>query len=244
MNTHEFFNAVYHQTEENERLEEYKKGLPIGKDEGGNILLAQKREKALMIRNTCVTGAEKTEFIRRLVITLSCLYERDQACFFVLSPRVEYGELLRLNSVDITVPYLRSKEDLEKSVETLKELLCIRQTGGGHPHFFLILDGLEELADTHENGELEEYRKIYELLLRKADIDVVTGVDLAKSIFAGYPSTFVGVGNCLVTTHESGKADVTYVEDDSTLSLPVLVEYPDEPTVMDSIVLLNTLSGN
>ena len=60
MNTHEFFNAVYHQTEENERLEEYKKGLPIGKDEGGNILLAQKREKALMIRNTCVTGAEKS----------------------------------------------------------------------------------------------------------------------------------------------------------------------------------------
>lgn len=244
MNTHEFINAIYHQTEENEKLEEYKKGLPIGKDEEGNILLAQKREKSLMIRNTCVTGLKRTEFIRRLVITLSCLYEKDQACFFVLSPRVEYGELLRLNSVDITVPYLRGKEDLQKCVETLKELLRIRSTGSGHPHFFLILDGLEELSDVCENGELEEYRKIYELLMRKAEMDVITGVDLTKSIFAGYPSTFVGVGNCLVTTQESGKADVTYVEDDSTLSLPALVAYPDEPTVMDSIVLLNTLSGN
>lgn len=177
MNTHEFINAIYHQTEENEKLEEYKKGLPIGKDEEGNILLAQKREKSLMIRNTCVTGLKRTEFIRRLVITLSCLYEKDQACFFVLSPRVEYGELLRLNSVDITVPYLRGKEDLQKCVETLKELLRIRSTGSGHPHCFLILDGLEELSDVCENGELEEYRKIYELLMRKAEMDVITGVD-------------------------------------------------------------------
>lgn len=244
MNTHEFINAVYRQTEENEKLEEYKRGLPIGKGEQGEILLAQKREKVLMIRNTCVTGGKRTEFIRRLVITLSCLYEKNQACFFVLSPRLEYGELLRLNSVDITVPYLRGKEDLTKSVDTLKELLQIRSTGGGHPHLFLILDGLEELSDANENGELEEYRKIYELLMRKADIDVITGVDLAKSIFAGYPSTFVGIGNCLVTTSESGRADVTYVSDDSTLSLPVVAEYPDQPTVMDSIVLLNTLSGN
>ena len=244
MTTQEFIEAVFRETEGNEKLEEYKKGLPIGRDENGNILLAQKRDKTLTVRNTCATGAGKTDFIRRLIITLSCLYEKDQACFFVLSPKTEYGELLRLHSADVTVPYIRNKEDINKVVETLKELMRMRELGAGHPRLFLVLDGLEELPDAKQNGELEEYRVIIELLMRKNGVDIITGVDLGKSIFAGYPGAFLGIGNCLVTTREEGQADVTYVGDDSSLTLPVPMTYPCEPSVLDSIIFLNQVPSN
>jgi hypothetical protein len=244
MNTQEFMKALFLETEGNEKLEEYKKGLPIGRDENGNILLAQKRDKTLTVRNTCATGAGRTDFIRRLIITLSCLYEKDQACFFVLSPKTEYGELLRLHSADVTVPYIRNKEDIDKAVETLKELMRMRELGTGHPRLFLVLDGLEELPDAKKNGELEEYRAIYELLMRKNGVELITGVDLGKSIFAGYPGAFLGIGNCLVTTREEGQADVTYVGDDSSLTLPVPMTYPCEPSVLDSIIFLNQVPSN
>ncbi len=242
MTTNEFMNAVYRETEGNGKLAEYKEGLPIGKNELGEIMLAQKREKPLTVRNTCATGEKRTEFLRRTVITLSCLYEKDQACFFVLSPRGEYGELLRLHSADVTAPYIRNKEDLNKAMDTLQELLRIRAGGAGNSRLFVLLDGLEELPDLHDGGDLEVYCKIYELCMRKPGIDFLTGVDLTKSIFAGFPGTFLGIGNCLVTTQESGRADVTYVTEDSSLTLPVLMTYPREPSVMDSIVFLNTLS--
>lgn len=244
MNTQEFIQTVIRQAEKEERWEEYQKGLPIGKDENGNILFAQKREKPLTVRNTCVTGAERTDFIRRFVITLSCLYEKDQACFFVLSPKTEYGDLLRLHSADVTVPYIRNKDDLEKAVDTLRELMRIRTMGAGHPRLFLILDGLDELSDSNKNGELEEYRSINEFLARKNGVDIITGVDLAKSIFAGYPGAFLGIGNCLVTTRAEGKADVTYVGDDSSLTLPIPMVYPCEPSVLDTIVFLNQVPSN
>ncbi len=240
MNTHEYISAICFDIKENEKLESYKKGLPIGKDERGEIALAQKREKMLTVRNTCVTGAKRTEFIRRMALTWPSLYDREQAFVFVVSPKQEYGELLRFHSIDATVPYVRNKEDLQKATDTLKELLQIRSANSRNARLFLILDGLEEIADLDGNGDLEEYRKIYELVMRKPDIDIITGVDLAKSIFAGYPGTFVGIGNCLVTTRESGKADVTYVGEDSTLSLPAPITYPNEPSVKESIVLLNT----
>ena len=244
MTTQEFMETLFRQAEGNEKLEEYKKGLPIGRDENGNILLAQKREKTLTVRNTCATGAGRTDFIRRLIITLSCLYEKDQACFFVLSPKTEYGELLRLHSADVTVPYIRNKEDIGKAVETLKELLRMRELGTGHPYLFLVLDGLEELPDAKQNGELEEYRAINELLMRKNGVELITGVDLGKSIFAGFPGAFLGIGNCLITTREEGQADVTYVGDDSSLTLPVPMTYPCEPSVLDSIIFLNQVPSN
>ena len=238
MRTEAFIEAVC-KNEKGERFEELRKGLPIGKDENGEILLAQKREKPLTVRNTCVTGAGRTDFIRRLVVILSCLYDKEQASFFVLSPYVEYGELLRLNSVDVTVPYIRNKEDINGAIETLKELVRIRSMGAGHPRLFLIMDGLEELPDSKKSGELEEYRAIMELLTRKKDIEIITGVDLGKSIFAGFPGAFLGIGNCLITTREKGEADVTYVGEDSSLTLPVPMTYPCEPSVLESITFLN-----
>ena len=128
MRTEELIRKISQESKDNARFEELKTGLPLGDDMGGNVVLAQKRGKPMTVRNTCVTGKGKTSFIRRLLITLSCLYDRDEACFFVISPHVEYGELLRLSAGDFTVPYIRSREDVELAKRTLKELLRIRES--------------------------------------------------------------------------------------------------------------------
>ena len=244
MRTEELIRKISQESKDNARFEELKTGLPLGEDMGGNVVLAQKRVKPMTVRNTCVTGKGKTSFIRRLLITLSCLYDRDEACFFVISPHVEYGELLRLSAGDFTVPYIKSREDVELAKRTLKELVRIRESNVGCPRLFLVLDGLDELSDCNKSGNLEEYSSIFELFMRMSDVDVICGADLAKSIFAGFPGTFLGAGNCLVTTGEEGKADVTYVGDDTSLSLPLPIVYPSEPTVMESIIYLNALPAN
>ncbi len=241
MRTEEFISAVSQSSKENEEFDKIRKGLPLGEDMSGHILLAQKREKPLTVRNTCVTGVGRTNFIRRLLITVSCLYEKGEACFFILSPRAEYGELLRLRSADITAPYINGKADLDQAVATLKELILMREAGKGYPRLFLVLDGLDELPECNQNGDFEEYRTLFELLMRKPDIDIICGLDLMKSIFAGYPGAFLGVGNCLITTREEGKADVTYVGDDGSLSMPQPIYYPNEPSVMESVIYLNAL---
>ena len=244
MRTEEFIQAVSEQSKENERFEQLKTGLPLGKDMGGNIVLAQKRLKPLTVRNTCVTGVGRSNFLRRFLITLSCLYDRDEASFFVLSPHTDYGELLRLGSADFTVPYVRNKSDILLATETLKELLRMREDGKEYPRLFLVLDGLDELPDCNKNSDFEEYRNLFDLLMRKPNVDVICGVDLGRSIFSGYPGAFLGIGNCLVTTRESGKADVTYVNDDSSLTLPMPIVYPSSPTVMESIIYLNALPAD
>ena len=241
MRTEELIKAISGQSTDNDRFEELKSGMPIGQDMSGNLVLAQKRVKPFTVRNTCVTGVGKTNFIRRMLITLSCLYEREEASFFVLSTSTDYGELIRLSSADFTVPYMRTKEDLTQAVSTLKELIRMREYGKGYPHLFVVMDGLDELPDCNKNGDLEEYRDVFELLMRKPDVDIICGADLGKSIFAGFPGAFLGIGNCLVTTRESGKADVTYVNDDATLSLPIPGHYPSEPSVMETIIYLNAL---
>lgn len=244
MRTEELIKAISEQSKDNDRFEELKMGMPIGEDMSGNLVLAQKKVKPLTIRNTCVTGGGKANFIRRMLITLSCLYDREEASFFVLSTNNEYGELLRLVSADFTVPYLREKADLAQAIETLKELMRMREYGKGYPRLFVVLDGLDELPDCNKNGDLEEYRDIFEILMRKPDVDVICGADLGKSIFSGYPGAFLGIGNCLVTTRDSGKADVTYVNEDSSLTLPMPITYPNDPTVMESIIFLNALPAD
>ena len=241
MRSEEFISIVSSMAQDDDKFEELKKGLPLGLDGVQNAVLAQKRDKPLTQRLTCVTGKGRSAFIRRLLLTVSCLYEKSEACFFVLSPRAEYGELLRLKSMDITVPYIREKADLEQAVETIKELLSQRNNGAGYPHLFLILDGIEELPECNKNGDLEEYRNIFDLFNRREDVDIICGAELMKSIFSGYPGAFVGVGNCLVTIRETGKADVTYVGDDASLSLPTPMTYPSEPALTESIIYLNSL---
>ena len=242
MRAEELISAVSKLSEEKERFEKLKKEIPLGEDVAGQVVTALKAEKPLTVRHIAVTGGGRSGFIRRLLVTISCLYERTEACFLILSPKTEYGELLRLKSMDATIPYIRTHEDLEQALTTLKELIRICEQKGT-PRLILVLDGLEELAGHNKNGDLEEYRSIFELLMRRNDIDVITGADLQKSIFSGYPGAFAGIGNCLVSTREEGKADVTYVQDDCSLSLPVLVTYPDTPSIMETIVFLNALGG-
>ena len=118
------------------------------------------------------------------------------------------------------------------------------QTEKGHPRLILVLDGLEELEGCNKNGDLEEYRAFFDLTLRNENVEIITGAELMKSIFSGYPGAFVGVGNCLVTTREEGKADVTYVGDDSSLSMPTAMSFPDSPSVTETIIFLNSLPAS
>ena len=241
MRAEEFISAVSGMSREDDRFEELKNGLPLGLDSTENVVIAQKRKRPYTLRNTCVTGVGTSNFIRRFLISVSCLYDRGEACFFVISPKTEYGELLRMKSMDVTVPYIRTKNDLDLAVTTIKELLAQREDGKGYPHLFIVLDGLEELGESDRNSDLEEYRNIFDLFTRREDVDVICGTELMRSIFSGYPGAFVGVGNCLVSLREDGKADVTYVNDDATLSLPIPVHYPNEPSVMETIIYLNAL---
>lgn len=241
MRSEEFISLLSERSEVSGNFEELRKGLPLGLDMSGEVVLSQKREKPFTVRHTCVTGAGRTAFIRRLLVNTSCLYEKSDACFFVISPKTEYGELLRLRSIDLTVPYIRTKADFTQALGTVKELLHMREQGRGYPRLFLVLDGIEELEDCNRNGDLEEYRAVFETLSRRDDVDIISGAELMKSIFSGYPGAFVGVGNCLVTTREEGKADVTYVGDDVALSMPVPMRYPSEPSIIETIIFLNSI---
>ena len=94
----------------------------------------------------------------------------------------------------------------------------------------------------NRNEDLEEYRDIIDLLARRENVELIAGVELTKSIFSGYPGAFVGVGNCLVATREMGKADVTYVNDDASLTMPTPITYPSAPAIMETILFFNSVS--
>lgn len=83
---------------------------------------------------------------------------------------------------------------------------------------------------------------IYDLNRDAGKVEIVTGVDLLKSIFSGYPGAFVGIGNCLVTPKGEGKADVTYVNTDSSLTLPAEISFPDSPSLAETIDFFNSLA--
>ncbi len=225
-----------------EDFKRIRKDLPVGVDSAGNTVYARKRENVFSARHTCVTGGGKSGCIRRLLITLSCLYEKSELCVFALSPKTEYGELLRLKALDLTLPYVRDKSDFTAATETLKELLRVREYGKGYPRLVVVLDGLEELEGCNRNEDLEEYRETIDLLTRREGVDIITGVELTKSIFAGYPGAFVGVGNCLIATREAGKADVTYVQEDGSLTLPMPMTYPAEPALIETVLYLNSVA--
>ena len=239
MREEEFIALTQEKATTEEQLAQLRAGVPLGVDAVGDLVLSQTCEHTYTCEHTCVTGTRRSIFIRRLVCLLSHLYDAEHANVLVLSPRAEYGELLRLHSADITVPYVRSKEDLQLGRACLKELLSQYASGGKYPKLFLVLDALEELPGCNDGGILEEYRTILELVAREKNVHVISGVDLMKSIFSGNPGVFVGVGNCLVTTREEDGADVTYVKDDMSLSIPVAITYPDAPSMTETIIYLN-----
>ncbi len=242
MRSEEFISSLTENCKDEEGVKRLRAGVPLGRDMAGNTVLSQKHERPYF-RHTCVTGGRRTAFIKRLLITLSCLYDKTEANFLVLSPRTEYGELLRLSSLDITVPFVRLKSDLEAAKACVKEILDLHAREKGCPRLILVLDGLEDLPDCNKNGDLEEYRDFFELIARKESVEIISGAELMRSIFSGYPGAFVGVGNCLVTTQGDGKADITYVGDDSSLSMPTPIVFPDAPSITETVILLNSLAA-
>ncbi len=245
MTSKEFVALLSEQAGEDEKFVAMQKNIPLGVDAAGQIAYARRKQSLFFSRHTCVTGGGRSAFIRRLLITLSCLYERGEACFFVLSPFGEYGELLRMKNMEITLPYIREKGDFERGVDTLKELLRMREYGRGYPRLFVVLDGIESLENCNRNQDLEEYRTVLELLARRNDVEIITGVELTKSIFSGYPGAFVGVGNCLVATRELGCADVTYVQEDASLTMPMPILYPSAPSLTETVLFFNSVAkGN
>ncbi|MBQ7924392.1 MAG: hypothetical protein IJ329_03700 [Clostridia bacterium] len=242
MRSEEFITLLTTLCDSEESLQNLRKSVPLGKDAADKIVLSQTREKPYVIRHTCVTGVKRTSFIKRTVCTLSCLYEKSEANFFVVSPRTQYGELLRLLHADVTMPFIRDKADIEACLQCVKDIVSLRDRENGCPRLILILDGLEEIDGCNKNGDLEEYRAFFETVARRANIEIISGVDLMKSIFSGYPGAFVGVGNSLVTTLEEGKADVTYVGEDSSLSMPTPITFPHAPSVTETVILLNSFA--
>ena len=104
---------------------------------------------------------------------------------------------------------------------------------------FLVLDGVDELSGCNVNGDLSENREFLDLIARKKEVTLISGTDLIKSIFSGYPGAYVGIGNCLVTTREDGKADVTYVGEDSALTMPAPISYPCQPSFTETLIAFN-----
>ena len=126
-------------------------------------------------------------------------------------------------------------------MDAVRELVRMRSLNVGFPRLFVVLDGLEDLPDAKRDGMLEPYRLCFDAV-GAGKVEIVTGVDLLKSIFSGYPGAFVGIGNCLVTPKGEGKADVTYVNTDSSLTLPAEISFPDSPSLAETIDFFNSLA--
>ena len=244
MRTEDFISTISNLSKEDDKFESLRKGVPLGLDEGGNVVYASQYKSLNVLKNLCVTGEYRVEFICRTLITLSCLYDREEANFILISPNQCYAEVLRLNNMDATVPFIRMKSDLELVKKAIQDILIMRMNGAGYPRLIIVLDGLEELPECNKNKEFLEYREFFNMLMQRWDVEVICGVDLMKSIFSGCPGGFIGIGNCLVTALEQGRADVTYVGNDASLSQPMPITYPDAPSLEESITLLNALGKN
>ncbi len=241
MRTEEFISALLYKTQNG--FPEIKANLPLGVKDDGGILCAHEKasDRVYGVNHTCITGVGATAYIKRLISLLSVLYKKGEAQFLILSPKTEYAELLRLEKADITVPYIRCMQDIHTAKDVYAELLKIGETMEKSPKLFLILDGLETL-DSKETGDLSVYRAFLELSVRKNG-EVITGADLIKSIFSGFPGAFVGVGNCLLTTDGKAQADATFVNPDSSMSLPVSVSIPVEPSVAETVLFVNAFQA-
>ena len=241
MRTETFIMEIMQTAKENGNFEELRGQIPLGVDMGGDVVTAQKRAGSVALRHTCVTGSKRVECICNMLIMLSCFYEKDEANFIILSPRKKYAELLGLKNMNVIAPYVRTKDELATLKVGLRDVVNMYSLGSGYPHLFLVLDGLEELPDCNVNDELKEYMDLFAWLTRRPNIEIISGVNLMKSIYSGCPGAFVGIGNCLITTRADGKADVTYVGEDTNLSMPILIDFPSEPSVKETVQLFNGL---
>lgn len=237
MKTEEFFAELASLARDNEyRFEDLRARLPLGVDGENRLVVAGRRESRRI--HTCVTGTGRTEFIRRLILSLAGAYDRGQTTFVILSPKREYAELLRLTRSNVFVPVISSVEDLWKGVEFARSQAGLRR-GDGESVFgrlVLIADGLESVT----GGGLDGYLPFFSIAAEYG-VTLVTGVDLIKSVFGAVPQHFVGAGNCLITVMSAGKAHLSRVTDEGTLALPQAFTYPSEPSFSDSLAFVEKL---
>jgi hypothetical protein len=239
MKTEEFLQKVSEVSGKNiYRFEQLRARIPLGVDSADNYVTAYREENLARYNRLCVTGSGRTELISRLIATLSCLYERSEVMFLVLSPRTSYAELLRLTSADVTVPYIRSYADYAAALETVKGIVRMRALSAG-ARLIVVLDDLESLPDVAKDGYLQPYKTCFDLV-DGSGVETIVGAELRNSIFSSSPGTFIGIGNCLVTTKGAGKADVTYVTADSALTPPKEIACPDSP-LTETIDFLNSI---
>ncbi|MBQ8885730.1 MAG: hypothetical protein IJY62_05135 [Clostridia bacterium] len=222
------------------RFENLRECIPLGLSGTGEFIVSHKEERPDWYHHTCVTGGSRGDFIRRLILTLACVYDKSEAQFLLLSPNAEYGELLRLKNADVTVPYVKTAAELSEALKTVLELVRMRSQSEGYPKLIIVLDGLEQLKGAAYTDVTELY-SVWIEALRGGVLELIMGLDLTESIFAPQPGAFVGIGNALVTTKGGGKADVTHVGADSALSLPREIDYPSLPALSDAIDYFNLL---
>ena len=214
--------------------------IPLGVDETQKIISAYNAPSKGRMRHLCATGNARTKFLKSLIVSLSCAYDREEISFFILSPKFDYSELLALRGADITFPFLRNEEDCQTAFQTLQQLVRLRQFSEFHyPRLVIVLDGLETLSDKKDDL-LECYKPFMDEFIT-ADVDIFSAVDLLSSIFVSSPGAFVGVGNCLVTADGGERADVTYAQADCSLSTPLSFSPSLSRPTEESIAFLNGL---
>lgn len=219
------------------RFEKIRTCVPLGKDAFGEIKTAH-GENVVRYHHICVSGENRTEFILRTVVVESCLYDRPETAFLILSPNPVYGKLAFLKTSDFSVPYIRDGKDFDFALDAIRSLLQTRAVAGAGYRLFIVADGLEKIVACSD--PTEPYLKILEAV-ENTDTEVITGLDFSNSAVYSYPGAFVGIGNCLVSVKSQTKADVTGVENDSSLSLPKEIEFPSEPSVEEAVEFLNGL---
>ena len=178
MRTDEFVSRISAlSTADAEQFERVRGGLPLGETDEGTIVVAHRELAPERYHHTCVTGAARTEFISRLLLTLSRLYNGIEAAFLIISPDLSYGRLMKLTSADVTVPFINSAADLDNALKTIASLAKLREGKARTPKLFVVLDGIEEFADATKRHTLECYRPFFEAV-GTSGIELITGVDL------------------------------------------------------------------
>ena len=237
MKTEDFFAELAAIARDNEyRFDDLRARVPLGLDSDNRLLVAGEREANFI--HVCVTGTGRTEFIRRLALSLAGAYDRGQTAFVILSPKREYAEFLRLDRSDVFAPFIGSATDLWKGLEAVRSQAVLRCGGGEkvYGRLFLIADGLERVTGGGLDGYLPLFSHAAEF-----GLTLITGVDLLKSVFESAPQHFVGARNCLITVMAAGKAHLSRVTGDGALALPQAFTYPSEPSFSETLAFVEKL---
>lgn len=238
MRTEDFLNRIKNERKlDPKRLDDLRARLPLGEYADGEFVLSHLETDSERFQHTCVSGAMRAEFISRLLLTLSDLYSKEEATFMIVSPNFYYGRLMNLTKACILVPMVVDEGDVAAALDTVRKISEDRKGKKSGAKLFLVLDGLELMQPiSSERGQedLACYRPFFEAV-GSSGIEVITGVDLSKTIFAGYPAAFVGLGNCLVVPSVGGEMDVTHVGADGMMTTPKKATYPSLPTLAECI---------